>query len=172
MTIVWFVGGLVLTLIGLACSVGALLPRDHVATGSVVVNASPEAVWHSIRDVAAAPSWRPSVKAIDSVQGEPGRAARWTERGDNGSLTMIVDEESQTSRLVTRIDDAKLPFGGSWTFELTPEPTGTRARITERGYIKLPPMRAMAKLFMDPKATLTTYLKDLAAKHGGGSVEN
>lgn len=172
MTIVWFVGGLVLTLVGLACSVGALLPRDHVATSSVIVSAPPEAVWNTIRDVAAAPSWRSSVKSVDGVQGEPGHAARWTEHGSNGSLTMIVDEEARPARLITRIDDAKLPFGGTWTFELTPEQAGTRARITERGFVKLPPMRAMAKLFMDPKATLSEYLKDLAAKHGGGSVEN
>jgi hypothetical protein len=33
-------------------------------------------------------------------------------------------------------------------------------------------VRVLAKIFMDPHATLRRYLKDLAAKHGGaGTVE-
>lgn len=172
MTALWFVGGLILTVVGLTCSIGAVLPRDHVATGSVVVQGSPTVVWQTIRHVAAAPSWRPSVTKVEVIDQQNGVATRWTEHGPDGALTMIVDEEASPHRVVTRIDDAGLPFGGTWTIELTEESGDTRARVTERGFIKLPPVRVLAKLFMDPNATLRRYLKDLAAKHGGsGAVE-
>jgi len=175
MTVLWFVSGVVLTVVGLACSVGAVLPRDHVATGSLAVRAGADAVWQAIRDVEGLPSWRRSVNKIEGVERDGERGARrWTEHGTHGPMTMIVDECVEAKRLVTRIDDTKLPFGGSWTFELTPVEdadgggVSTRVRITERGFVKMPPMRAIAKVFMDPRANLVAYLQDLSAKHGGG----
>ena len=173
MTAVWFVGGVVLTLVGLACSVGAVLPRDHVATGSVVVRAGVGEVWRTMRDVEGLPAWRPAVKLVEGVERSETRGAdRWTEHGSAGPLTLVVDESVEATRLVTRIDDTKLPFGGAWTFELAGEGDGsaTRVRITERGFVKLPPMRAMAWLLMDPRANLVAYLKDLSARHGGSGV--
>ena len=70
---------------------------------------------------------------------------------------------------LTRIADDTLPFGGTWTFELAPEGTGTRLRITERGFVKPPPFRFIAKFFLGYTKTIEGYLGDLSQKTGASS---
>ena len=69
------------------------------------------------------------------------------------------------SRLVGRIVDDGLPFGGTWAFDLTPDGAGCRLRITENGFIKPPPFRYIARL-MGYETTIKAYLGALASKLG------
>jgi hypothetical protein len=68
--------------------------------------------------------------------------------------------------LVTRIADPKLPFGGTWTFEIAPDSDGATLRITERGYVTNPFFRFMSRFVFSQTSTMETYLKSLAKKFG------
>ncbi len=167
----WFVGGLVATVVGVVCMVGAVLPRDHVASGSAVVPASADEVWRLVRTVSEIPSWRKGVSKVDGVEGEVGSASAWTEHHGTGPLRLIHVGSEAGRRLEMRIDETGQPFGGTWTVELSPEGAGTRVRVTERGFVKLPPFRFVAKFLIGHRASLVSYLRDLSiAMRGDGVV--
>jgi uncharacterized protein YndB with AHSA1/START domain len=150
-------GLLVLAVAGVAAW-GATMPADHEASGDAVVAATPERVFARIADPAAYPHWRTGVR---TVQTSPG--GRWVETGDNGTMPYRFGTRDEPRSLETIIDSTSLPFSGTWTFELSPAPGGTLVRITERGHVPAPPMRALARVFAPPDATLRRYLADLKA---------
>lgn len=170
MTIVWILVGSLLVLIGSVFVLGTLLPRDHVAVASTTVPKPAEEVWNLIRRPGDAPSWRPSIKKIEPIEGPADAPTAWIEHSSSGKLKFNVVRDDPPRLLETRIDDSGLPFGGSWTFELTPDGAGTKVRITERGFIKLPPFRVIAKFFMGYHGSIRTYLTDLSKKCGGNSA--
>ncbi len=159
----WFFGGLILIVAGTVCSVGAVLPREHVASGSAVVRATTDATWTRIRDVRNAPSWRRGVTKIEVLEVDAGQARRWTEHSGFGPLTMLLVREQPGKILETKIDDTGRPFGGTWTFELAAEGDATRVTITERGWVGPPPFRFLSKFVFGHDTTLRTYLADLSA---------
>jgi hypothetical protein len=69
-------------------------------------------------------------------------------------------------RLVGRIADPKLPFGGTWTFEITPTAEGATLRITERGYVTNPLFRFLSRFVFGYTTAIESYLKSLARKFG------
>jgi uncharacterized protein YndB with AHSA1/START domain len=165
---VWIAAGLV-ALAGLALAVlsllGTRLPREHVASRRITLARSPEEVFAVIRDFGAAPSWRKDVKRVEVLAG--GGVVRFREEGRHGSIAMEVAEEAPPRRLVTRIADETLPFGGTWTYELEPEgPGATRITITERGLVKPPVFRALSAYVFTHHRTLDTYLRALGVRFG------
>ena len=60
-----------------------------------------------------------------------------------------------------RIADPELPFGGTWTYELKPEGTGTRLVITERGEVYNPIFRFMSRFVFSRTATMEKMVADL-----------
>ena len=64
-------------------------------------------------------------------------------------------------RLVTRIADTGLPFGGQWTYELVPDGEGTRLTITEDGEVYNPLFRFVSRFVMGHTATIERYLDDV-----------
>lgn len=166
---IWFVGGCILVVVGVVLGGGALLPADHIATGSIVVAQTRDAVWAEIRDIGTLPTWRPSVTAVDVLEGPPDAPTRWSERSGSDALRFVLEACEHGRMVRTRIDDDTLPFGGTWTIELSDEAGGTRVRITERGVVKSPPFRFIAKFAIGHSATLRGYLTDLGAKFGGAT---
>jgi len=67
---------------------------------------------------------------------------------------------------VTRIADPKLPFGGTWTYELSPAPERTSLRITEDGEVRNPVLRFVSRFVLGHTATIDRYLADLG-RHVG-----
>ena len=129
----WILGGIaaiiaVITLIGLA------LPRNHTAARSALLKASPDSVWAVLVDTKAYPSWRSDVKKVDELPAANGKRA-WTETRKSGSITFIAEEEQKPNKLVTRIANEDLPFGGTWTYRVTPAPGGSQLTITEDGEV-------------------------------------
>jgi diadenosine tetraphosphatase ApaH/serine/threonine PP2A family protein phosphatase len=116
-------------------------------------------VYAVLRDVARAPEWRKEVKRVDLV-GE----GQFREVGANGTILYQIDEDRPPQRLVTRIADEALPFGGTWTYELAPCPEGTEVRITERGEVRNPVFRALARFVFGHTATMERYLASLRAR--------
>ena len=73
-------------------------------------------------------------------------------------MTFAVDESIAPRRMVVRIADRNLPFGGSWTYDIAPAAGGASLTITEDGAIYNPLFRVMARLVFGYEATMMAYL--------------
>ena len=156
------VGGLI-ALVALAVLIGWLLPQNHVAHRRALFRQSSEALWETIT---GPPTWRPDVKSFEMLLAREGRKV-WCEVDLHGQrITFEEVEAVPPSRLVGRIADPKLPFGGSWTYELLPGDGGTTLAITERGEIYNPFFRFMARFVFGYTSTLEKYLRNLGKKFG------
>jgi uncharacterized protein YndB with AHSA1/START domain len=155
----WLViaGGVLILGVVAALVVGWLLPEQHRATRDATLLASPEAVWSLITDVEAFPSWRPDVKSVVKLPDRMGRTT-WVEEGSGGRVTFTVDDSEPPQKLVVRIADRTLPFGGTWTYEIAPAAGGTSLTITEDGAIYNPLFRVMARFIFGYESTMAAYL--------------
>lgn len=154
------IGGTLGGLVALIVATGYALPVKHVASSSVEVGAPPERVWEVITDVASFPRWRTDVKSVEILR----RAAAgpvWRERSSDGTITYETVESVPQRRLVSRISDRSLPFGGTWTFDLTPTSRGTRVTIREDGEVYNPIFRFASRFIIGHDATIKKYLAAL-----------
>jgi hypothetical protein len=71
---------------------------------------------------------------------------------------------------VARIADDKLPYGGTWTWEIEETPEGSAVRITENGEIYNPLFRFAARYVFGYSSTMEAYLRALGKKFGEESV--
>jgi uncharacterized protein YndB with AHSA1/START domain len=154
----------VVLIAGTITVIGLMLPRDHVAATSTHINAPPESVWQALANVSEYPGWRPDVRSVDVLSTEG--ALRWREHTRQGAITLERSEEQRPRRLVGRIADETLPFGGTWTYELAPEAQGTRVTITERGYVTNPIFRFMARFVFGHHRTQEDFLRALGRRFG------
>ncbi len=143
---------------------GALVPRQHKASATRTFRAAPEELFRIIVDFASHPSWRPGVERMEVLPPREGRLV--VRETSSQSLTLEVVECVENRRLVTRIVDEDLPFGGSWTYELAPEGELTRLTITEDGTIDPPPFRLLARFVFGYTKTMEDYLAALAVRVG------
>ena len=159
----WIPLALIATLALVLFAGGAMIARDHTATCTVTLRASPAQVWSALTDWRAMPSWRKEVSAVEELPGGGG----WVETSRFGRLPLRVEQMQPERLLVGRIADDRLPFGGTWTWRLTPTPEGgTRVAVTEDGFIEPPPFRFMARFLFGYHKTMGDYLRALAAKFG------
>lgn len=152
-------------LVVVVLAVGYSLPVEHRVARQVTVRASPDAVFSAITTPANFPSWRTKVTSVEMVTSPKGLTS-YRELGSDGPILYEVDESVRPSRLVTRIADTSLPFGGTWTFELSPTADGTTVRITEEGAVYNPLFRFVSRFVMGHHATIDGYLTDLGTRFG------
>lgn len=145
--------------------VGALTPRKHVASRSARFGQTPATLYRTITAFGDAPSWRKDLKSVELLPDRDGKRC-FRELSSSGPMTLVVEVADEPRKLVTRIADDELPFGGSWTFRIEDAPGGARLTITENGEIDSVVFRAIARLFIGYEATLDGYLKALGAKFG------
>ena len=148
--------------------VGWMLPVSHRATRQATYLAPPEEVFKLITDVEAFPAWRPSVKRVEVLPAVNGHS-RFREIGRNGAILYEVDTVVPNERLVARIADRSLPFGGKWTYELVPIGDSTTLRITEGGEIYNPFFRFASRFIIGYTATINRYLSDAGKRIGNAS---
>lgn len=140
--------------------VGWSLPVKHRASSEATFKASPQALYKLITDVDRFPEWRSSVKRIEHVPDSAGKK-RFREVGSDGTILYEVESAAPNQRLVTRIADRSLPFGGSWTYEFVPRGDSTTLRITEGGEVYNPIFRFMSRFIFGHTATIEKYLADV-----------
>jgi uncharacterized protein YndB with AHSA1/START domain len=157
-------GGLVAGVV-LVTVIGAMLPKGHTASRTARLAQPPAEVFRIITTPDAFPVWRGDVKKIERLPDRDGRPA-WVEIGRNGRIPLETVEAEPPRRLVLRIADPDLPFGGTWTYELSPAGTGTALTITEDGEIYNPIFRFMARFVFGYEHTLASYLDALEKKVG------
>ncbi len=155
--IVYVVGGLV-GLVLLMASIGAVLPRDHVATRSATLSSSPSRVWSALTDLDRQPTWRRGLKRVELVS-----TTQFREHTSQGPMLFEIVEDIPERRRVTRIADDTLPFGGRWIYELGADGDRTRLTITEDGFIKNPVFRFLSATVFSKGATMENFLADLRA---------
>jgi len=156
--------GVFAALIGLVVLTGYALPVEHVASRTARFAQPADRVYAALTDVENHPKWRPDVKSVEVLSSAPSK--RWREEGVSDSITFEVTDAQPPSRLVTRIADPDLSFGGTWTYELRSDDSGTRLTITEHGEVYNPLFRFMSRFVFGHTATIDQFLSDLK-KHLG-----
>ena len=150
---------LVVTLIGYS------LPKGHIATRAVRFNAPPQAIWNIVTDYPAQPTWRTGLKSVERAAVHDGHEV-WREISTRGeAMPLETLEAIPPAKLIRKIADPKMSFGGTWTYEFTPDGSGTRLTITERGEVYNPIFRVVSR-FADMRSTIDQFLTALAAKLG------
>jgi hypothetical protein len=144
--------------------VGAALPLRHHATRKARFRVSPEALYAVM---GGPPDWRFGVERFGALPDNDGRRQWWEEDQHGQKITYEVIEEVAAKRLAVRIADRNLPFGGTWTYDIAPAPSGgSDLRITEDGEIYNVIYRVVSRFFLGYTRTMETYLRDLGAKFG------
>jgi hypothetical protein len=163
--------GVLVGLILLMILIGSLLPEDHVASRTLALPQPPHIVWQTISDFANSPKWNSEVRRVERL---PDRNSHevWLEEGSRSmKITLETIESVAPRKLVRRITDENLPFGGSWEYIITPTTEGgSQLTITERGKVKNPFFRFMSRFIFGHAATIENYLKALATKFGRQAV--
>ncbi len=168
--LLYAVAGLAVLILALVV-VGACLPVAHKASRSAFLGRPPDEVWIAITDFAALPSWRTDLKEVERLADQEGHPV-WRETYRNGqSVPYRLVESVAPKRLVGRIADPKLPFGGTWTWELEPADGGTRLTVTEDGEIYNLIFRALARFVFGHDGTIVRYLTDLEKRLARESVQ-
>ncbi len=147
--------------VGLVALLGSLLPVEHTVEQSARFQQSPQQVWEVI---AGPPTWRPDVEKYEELPPQDGHR-RWREYGSEGQkMTYEVIESDPPQKLVTRIADPHLPFGGTWTYVIMPTASGSTLTIVENGEVYNPIFRFLSRYIMGYTATMQRYMKALEAK--------
>jgi uncharacterized protein YndB with AHSA1/START domain len=160
----YIAGGLVVVVL-IIVVIGYSLPQSHTASREKTFSASPDQVFAAIGTPAEYPQWRGDVKTVDILPSVDGKT-RFRENGSNGKILFEIVDSQTGRRLVTRIADTTLAFGGTWTYELTPNASGTTLRITEDGEVYNPVFRFMSRFVFGHTATIDAYLAALERRLG------
>lgn len=143
--------------------VGALLPQKHTASRSIALHHPADRVWALI---SGPPTWRPDVTSYQELPPHEGHRM-WRETDKHGQTIPFEALESvPPRRMVTKIADAKLPFGGTWTYEIVPAGDSCTLTITENGEVYNPLFRFASRFIIGQTATIDRYLDALKAKLG------
>ena len=164
--ILYILAGLV-GILAIVVVIGLLLPKEHTASKAMRFRPQPAALFGVVSDFAKYPEWRSDVTSVE-IQGPVGVGAVVREHGSNGDISYRIEVFEPPSKIVMRIADTSLSFGGTWTFEVFPNDSGSELVITENGEVYNPIFRFMSKFFFSPSATIETYLADLKKKLGEG----
>jgi hypothetical protein len=167
--IVLLTGAVLVGAASLVVIIGFMLPKGHVAARAISLHRRPDDVFQLIFDFKSAPSWRPDVQEVELLPPSDGHI-QYRERGTNGAITMEIVQSDSPSRMIARIADKALPFGGMWIFDIAPTSDGCRLNITERGEIYNPVFRFVSRFFVGYQRTLDTYLQNVSRKFGESSV--
>ena len=158
--------GALVGLVVLMALVGVMLPRQHVAGVSVTLRQPAESVWQAMRDFGGVTRWWPDMKSSERTADSGGRE-RWAQAMGGFKMALIIDAEEPPRRLVTRIDSPPgAPFGGGWTYEITPSGEGCRLTLTERGWIANPMFRFLSRFVFGYYRTQESYLRALGRRFG------
>ncbi len=159
------VGGVV-GLIALMALIGAFVARDHRATSTISLRQSPDSVWKVVRDLGGITAWFPAMQQSERLPDRDGHEV-WHQKMSGFDVPILVLESSPPRTLVTQIDPtAGGAFGGTWTYEVAPDSTGTRISVTEAGWISNPVFRFMSRFLFGYHGSLDKYLRALGTRFG------
>ena len=162
---IWITLAVLTAIILFVVIVGALLPVNHSAARRIRLAQSAAAVFAALTDTAAQPQWRKDLKSVELLPPRDGKRC-YREVSGFGPMDLLVEHEEPGKKLITRIVTDGSPFGGTWTFKLTPQGTGTEIAITENGEVYNVIFRALSRFVFGHATHVESYLKALAVKFG------
>ena len=112
-------------------AIGYMLPQNHRVSRERTFPANAETLFAQITDVAAYPEWRTGVTRVEILAPVNGLVS-FRESGSDDDIAFVMETVEPGRRVVSRITDKSLPFGGSWTYELTPAGGGTAWKSDKR----------------------------------------
>ena len=140
--------------------VGWRLPEQHTATRDHLYAATPDRIFKEIATPSAYPKWRSGVQDVKILADSQGMG-RFRESAMSGDVTYVIEHIVPNRQMILTIADAKLPYSGSWTFDLVPVAGGTQVTITEEGSVHNPLFRFMSRYVYGHFRTIDGYLADL-----------
>jgi uncharacterized protein YndB with AHSA1/START domain len=144
--------------------IGACLPRKHQVSRTISLHRPAETVWSLI---SGPPTWRPGITNYQELPPHEGHRM-WRETDKHGqTITFEAIESTPPHRLITQIADPKLPFGGTWIYEIVPKGDSCTLTLTENGEVYNPLFRFVSRFIMGHAATIDAYLAALNAKLSG-----
>ena len=145
--------------------IGAVLPKNHVASRQIVLHRAPDELYQTVRDFSSAPSWRPDLERVEMLATTDNQV-RFREHGEQGAITYDLIEDRPGEKIVTRIADLDLGYSGAWTYTFTKEAEGTRVQITETGEVSNILFRFLSHFVFGHTGTMEKYLRALGKKFG------
>jgi len=165
--VILIIGGVLVGLVLAIVVVGWMLPVSHRASRSVSLRARPRDVFTLIERVDDYPKWQGGVKRVEVLPTNGSVPLRFRVYSSDGPILFELEEREPDKRIVTRIADTTLPFGGKWTYEITPNDSGASLRITEDGEVYNPVFRFVSRFIMGHTSTIDRYLRDVSTRLGG-----
>lgn len=165
MKVVLMILAAIVALVAIVAVVGSLLPRHHVAARSARYRTPADTLWRVLTDFSALPGWAPELARVERLADLNGHPV-WMHVGKSWSAPMELIEFSPPHRFTLRIADPKLPFGGTWTYEVAGSGDGATVTITENGEVGNPIMRFLSRFVFGQTSTMDAYLSALGRKHG------
>ena len=156
---------IIVALVIVVVAIGYALPVKHVAMGEARFQQPPDKIFATITDVKDFPAWRPSVERVELLP-RKGDHPRFREIGSDGSILYETETSVPNNRVVNRIADPSLPFGGRWIYDLKPSGSATTLTITEEGEVYNPIFRFVSRFIMGHTRTIDRYLTDLKRRFG------
>ena len=162
---------LVVLVVVMPWTVGMLMEREHTGTGSAVIAAPIDEVWHSVSGFDDLGAWAPDIANLTRVADVNGLPSYETRAEDN-VVTFTFVEVSAPERLRVSLSSSDQAYGGEWIYELVAVEGGTRVTITEYGWTEPPFFRFVLRIFGYDR-TIQRFLDALAKRHavtGTGST--
>jgi hypothetical protein len=78
------------------------------------------------------------------------------------TITYQIVQSQPPTLLKRTIADRNLPFGGSWTWDIQPQASGSLLTITEEGDVYNPVFRFVSKFILGHTRTMDNYLAMLS----------
>ncbi|MFZ6876298.1 hypothetical protein ACO0LF_29905 [Undibacterium sp. Di27W] len=151
--------GIIASIALIVFTMGMLAPRDHRLTLSQSYPVPAATLYELVRNFEAYPDWRTGIKSMQK-DGE----LRFIEESGNGKIAYLIIEDQPNTLIISKIDDPKLPFSGSWTFEIKETNGSSELRVTEAGSVPNAFVRFFATYIFSHEKTMRTYLADVQAK--------
>lgn len=161
----WFllILALLVSLLVAIALAGAMLPKEHTVTRTIVLEQTPDAVWEAVTDYANEPKWRSDVESITRLPDRNGHQLVEEKYKDGDSMKIETVEAVKPSRMVRDVVDNPI-FSGRWTYELKPEGVRTRVSITEHGVVPNPVFRLVSRFLIGHTTSLDRFLTALAGR--------
>jgi len=156
-------GGALVGLVLMVAVCGAALPVEHHATRRARFRKSADTLYVTL---AGPPDWRSDVAGYGALPDQDGRKQWWEQDRHGKKVRFELVEEKPPMRRVVRIADRSLPFGGTWTFEITPLAEGSELRIREDGQVYNVIFRFLARFVFGYTGSIEGFIKDLGARFG------
>jgi hypothetical protein len=153
--------GILIVLIAIVYLIGLLMNVKHEATiQREFKKIGMDEILSVIKDYKGYANWWSGIKelTIDSVN-------HWTEKNSHGDkVSYRLEMGDEKGKLITRILNKDLAYGGFWEFTFTSIDDGCSIKIVENGEVYNPLFRFMAKYIFGHETTLKNYMNDLEIK--------